>query len=139
VAKVITEHISDLSSWVMIDFCAGGGGPTPSIEKVINRNRRPGAAKGASAAGEPVQFVLTDLHPHAENWSKAAARSPNIHFEPDPVDASAAAQTMIDKYAAGASGRKKVFRMFHLSFHHFDDPLAKAILKNTVETSDGFG
>lgn len=31
-----------------------------------------------------------------------------------------------------------MFRLFNLAFHHFDDPLAKAILKNTLETSDGF-
>jgi hypothetical protein len=30
------------------------------------------------------------------------------------------------------------FRLFNLAFHHFEDPLAKAILKNTLETSDGF-
>ncbi len=128
---MLARNVPDLPSWAMIDFCAGGGGPTPAIERIVNAALPTGA--------DPVRFVLTDLHPHAENWAAAAAASPNILYEAEPVDASAAARSLIDKYAVVDGKRKKVFRLFNLAFHHFDDPLAKEILKNTVETSDGFG
>jgi hypothetical protein len=33
--------------------------------------------------------------------------------------------------------KKRIFRLFNLSFHHFDDESAIKLLKNTMETSDG--
>lgn len=79
--------------------------------------------------------MLTDLHPNTESWARAAARSEHIGYEPKSVDAAHAPRELVDGYT---SKGKKVFRLFNLAFHHFDDPLAKAILKNTLETSDGF-
>lgn len=32
----------------------------------------------------------------------------------------------------------KVFRLYCLSFHHFDDKMAKKVLQSTMETADGF-
>ncbi|CAK7227021.1 hypothetical protein SBRCBS47491_006428 [Sporothrix bragantina] len=123
------------SPWYMVDFCAGGGGPTPSIERILN---------GKVDSATPVQFVLTDLHPHVDDWAVAAAASPNVRYAAQPVDASAADPKAILQEAFGSSGASvapnaRVCRLFSLAFHHFDDPLARDILKNTVETSDGFG
>ncbi|KAI8626447.1 hypothetical protein F5Y19DRAFT_223366 [Xylariaceae sp. FL1651] len=83
-----------------------------------------------------VKFILTDLHPHVESWEKAARQSPYLAYVSEPVDAAAAPPDLIIQNKAGGKG---VFRLFNLAFHHFDDGLARAILKNTVETSDGFG
>ena len=94
------------------------------------------AEQGNAERHGPVRFVLTDLHPHEENWRRAAERSANIGYEASSVDAANVPPAMLDGYKKDG---KKVFRLFNLAFHHFDDPLAKAILKNTVETSDGFG
>jgi hypothetical protein len=71
----------------------------------------------------------------AASWA-----SPNIRYEPQPVDAGAAPPQMLERYAQSgrAGGRKKLLRLFNLAFHHLDDAAAKAVLKNTVETSDGF-
>lgn len=66
----------------------------------------------------------------------AARGSPHLTYVPTPVDAAAAPRELIQR---GEAGGKGVFRLFNLAFHHFDDVLARAILKNTVETSDGFG
>jgi hypothetical protein len=94
-------------------------------------------ANGTSApANKPVSFVLTDLHPHPESWSHLSSLSPNLTYIPTSVDASAAPPSLIGRYT---SQSLKTFRLYNLAFHHFDDPLARAILKNTVETSDGFG
>ncbi|OLN95982.1 hypothetical protein CCHL11_07094 [Colletotrichum chlorophyti] len=117
-----------LPSYTFIDFCAGSGGPTPAIERAVNRHL-------AAQKRPAVNFVLTDLHPNPDSWARAAAKSDHIGYEPRSVDAAAAPGDLVAGYA---SGGKKVFRLFNLAFHHFDDPLASAILKNTLETSDGF-
>ncbi|KAK4230178.1 hypothetical protein QBC38DRAFT_470236 [Podospora fimiseda] len=129
------------SKYVFIDFCAGAGGPTPQIEKHINsslthhHSRKSPQVSYAQAAArpEPVKFILTDLHPHEELWSAFASASPNLTFIPESVDASNAPASLTQQQG------KKVFRLFNLAFHHFDDTLARKILKNTVDTSDGFG
>lgn len=148
-----------LSSYTYIDFCAGSGGPTPRIERFINRRLR-------EASLPPVDFVLTDLHPNPEAWARISAKSQHVLYEPGPVDASNPGAAFLDHYASRAKERapergtakrvnsstiangtsvnprkqppQKIFRLFNLAFHHFDDPLARAILKNTLETSHGF-
>ncbi|KAF6791744.1 hypothetical protein CSOJ01_14259 [Colletotrichum sojae] len=117
-----------LPSYTFIDFCAGSGGPTPAIERTVNRH--------LTAQKQPnVDFVLTDLYPNPESWARAAAKSDHIGYERQSIDAANAPRELL----AGYLGKdKKIFRLFNLAFHHFDDPLAQAILKNTLENSDGF-
>jgi hypothetical protein len=156
VAQVLSKKLNtSIRDYVFIDFCAGGGGPTPAIEQELNRsldspsssptlapsaaptiNGVPPSYAEVAAAPAPVRFVLTDLHPHVADWRKAAAASPNLSYVAESVDAAHAPADLVGRYK---SQGQKVFRLFNLAFHHFDDPLAKAILKNTVETSDGFG
>lgn len=83
----------------------------------------------------PCQFVLTDLHPHVEEWAVAARDSRNVSYEAGSVDAANVPPELVERFTREG---KKVCRLFSLAFHHFDDPLAKAILRNTVETSDAF-
>lgn len=152
-SRVLASQLGPrVRSYVYIDFCAGGGGPTPSIEKHLNgslsssslhpagpKSYADAAATGAPAQvngdSEPVKFVLTDLHPHPDDWAIAARESPNISYEPGSVDAANVPPELVGRYKKEG---KKVMRLFSLAFHHFDDPLARAILKNTVETSDAF-
>ncbi|KAK1759770.1 hypothetical protein QBC47DRAFT_373033 [Echria macrotheca] len=160
VARLISSQLgSSVRDYVFIDFCAGGGGPTPSIEKHLNQtisssspcssssssltngtssgsNASYAAVAAASPPLRPVRFVLTDLHPHLPDWKKAASLSPNLSYIPTSVDAAHAPADLVGRYK---SQGQKVFRLYNLAFHHFDDPLARAILKNTLDTSDGFG
>ncbi|KAK3349108.1 hypothetical protein B0T25DRAFT_632675 [Lasiosphaeria hispida] len=163
VAHILSTNLATtVRDYVFIDFCAGGGGPTPSIEKHLNQTisttpptatittngtgHSPSPAHDDSSyaavaaapppPAQPVRFILTDLHPHVDAWKKAALLSPNLSFVRTSVDAAHAPGDLVGGYKAEG---KKVFRLFNLAFHHFDDPLARAILKNTVETSDGFG
>ncbi|PSR81557.1 hypothetical protein BD289DRAFT_438942 [Coniella lustricola] len=130
---------------VVVDYCAGGGGPIPMIAKHINKDLQ---------HQQPVHFVLTDLHPHIHNWALAAAASPHIHYAPSSVDAANSPPGLLDlvepplppELAGKRTGSSadagvqapRIFRTFHLSFHHFDDPLALAILRDTMNTSAGF-
>ncbi|KAI1124575.1 hypothetical protein F5Y10DRAFT_249142 [Nemania abortiva] len=153
VANILRRELDgSVSSYAYIDFCAGAGGPTPYIEQALNQqlstttttlsngsSPAPSYAAVAAQNGpqrEGVKFVLTDLHPHVESWEKAARQSPHLTYVSTSVDAAAAPPELIMQSKAGGKG---VFRLFNLAFHHFDDGLARAILKNTVETSDGFG
>ena len=166
---------SSLPSYTFVDFCAGAGGPTPSIERCINekflrKSSMPtsmsnGVSEGAWMSKKPkkqpngnnngnnapngVDFVLTDLFPNTPAWSKAAKRSEHIHYVAQSVDAANAppdllAQAGFPTYGTTGtpSGRKsssrKIFRLYNLAFHHFPDPLAEAILLNTLSTADGF-
>lgn len=63
----------------------------------------------------------------------AAAKSANLRYVTRSVDAGDAPRDL------GQGQGKKVFRLFHLAFHHFDDGLGRRILKNTLATSEGFG
>tara|TARA_R110002060_G_scaffold52073_1_gene63014 strand:+ start:1068 stop:1514 length:447 start_codon:yes stop_codon:yes gene_type:complete len=148
-----------VTSYTYVDFCAGAGGPTPFIEKDLNAqlsSHTPASPYTASlnaskaaltprsphAATSPrtltpdngaVQFILTDLHPHIPDWTEASKRSENLTFVSDPVDAANAPASL-----NGKDGRK-IFRLYNLAFHHFEDKLGLDILRNTIETADGFG
>ncbi|CZS92709.1 uncharacterized protein RAG0_03234 [Rhynchosporium agropyri] len=144
----------DVTKYTYVDFCAGAGGPTPFIEKDLNAKlssqdstwsdaskaelkprsgQMNGAAKSRSSENGAVQFILTDIHPHIPDWTVASKRSENLTFVSDSVDAANAPSSL------NGTDERKIFRLYNLAFHHFDDPLALDILRNTIETADGFG
>ncbi|KAL9945126.1 hypothetical protein ACHAQF_006044 [Verticillium nonalfalfae] len=144
-ADILEREIgqASLPSHTFIDFCAGSGGPTPTIERILNRRL-------AAASLPAATFVLTDLHPNPTSWSRAAAASSNLVYEPDPIDASAAPPSLLAQHrgsspvsisspsATKKKEKKEIFRLFNLAFHHFPDPLARRILRDTLSTSSGF-
>lgn len=151
VARQLYKTLGDtVADYTYVDFCAGAGGPTPLIEQHLNsqlssRDEQTsllsdGASgslrkrtSGAVSDKGPVKFVLTDLHPHIPDWTEAAKQSDNLSYVSESVDAANA--------PAGLAGKdgKKIFRLYNLAFHHFDDDLGSDILRNTIETADGFG
>ncbi|ELR08083.1 hypothetical protein GMDG_02910 [Pseudogymnoascus destructans 20631-21] len=123
-----------VTEYTYVDFCAGAGGPTPCIERELNQKLAPKKSPSANGdTNESVKFVMTDLHPHIADWKGACSKSKNLTFVSKPVDATNAPADLI------LGDGKKVFRMFNLAFHHFDDSLGRDILKNTLENSHGFG
>ncbi|KAJ4393634.1 hypothetical protein N0V93_002847 [Gnomoniopsis smithogilvyi] len=177
VAKILADELGEhVSDYVFVDYCAGGGGPTPFIERYLNSpsNKQDGHGEADAAAttttttnghtagangivtrskrktnGEgdgglqrkPVHFVLTDLHPHIPNWSLAAADSPQIHYAPRSIDASASPPDLlstVEPPLPPSSSPAKTFRTFNLAFHHLPTPLASSVLADTLSTSSGF-
>ncbi|KOC13628.1 hypothetical protein AFLA70_114g002930 [Aspergillus flavus AF70] len=122
-ADLILGHIKDPDSFTFVDLCAGAGGPTGTLEHVLNAKLR---AEGKSAA----RFVLTDLHPRVEEWSAISRRRENISFVSEPMDAA--------KCERVAPTNRKECRIFNLCFHHFDDLLASTILRKATESADSF-
>ena len=136
------RHIlgKNIRSYTFVDFCSGAGGPTPEIENVVNADLRVrgNQRNGDVADARGVDFVMTDIFPHLAAWQAAAKRSENLHYVSAPVDASDSPQNLLALANAPAQDKKKIFRLFSLAFHHFDDPLAAKILRNTLSTSSGF-
>lgn len=142
VAGILSRVVNDkIRQYTYVDFCAGAGGPTPTIEKELNSKLNSSTNKSSqnsnstetTESNAPIQFVLTDLHPHIPDWTEIAKRNDNITFFSEPVDATKVPASLI------GNNKKKIFRLFNLSFHHFDDKLGSDILENTLETADGFG
>ena len=124
--------------YTYVDFCSGAGGPTPIIEKELNKQLQLAAeSRKEHASSAAAQFLLTDLHPHIKAWKSVAERSPNLGYIPEPVNATSAPKDLLDGYIRSQQSQKQL-RLFSLAFHHFPDHLAIAILENALETSDGF-
>ncbi|KAJ4424418.1 hypothetical protein N0V82_000940 [Gnomoniopsis sp. IMI 355080] len=164
VAKIFADELGDhVSDYVFVDYCAGGGGPTPFIERYLNSPRdtqddgdgdkavndgvvtrsksKPNGRGDGAPQTKPIHFVLTDLHPHIHNWSLAAAASPQIHYAPRSIDASASPPDLlssIEPPLPATSSRPRTFRTFNLAFHHLPTPLASSVLADTLSTSSGF-
>ncbi|KAM0356188.1 hypothetical protein ACHAPU_000583 [Fusarium lateritium] len=125
-AQVLIDQLdTSLTDFTFIDFCAGGGGPTPSIARTVNTHLR-------SRGSDPARFIMTDLHPNVDAWERVAQKNPLLTYERTSVDATAAPKHLVSR-----DDGTKPFRLFNLAFHHFDDDLATAILRDTVETSEG--
>lgn len=167
VARKLLEVLGDsLPEYTVVDFCSGAGGPTCEIERVVNNGRDNGAGEGGMEKGEVkkrkpngkdrdesspsvsksdgVDFILTDLHPHISAWGTASRRSPHLRYVPSPIDASAAPSNLLSlaeppgPSTPSSSYKKKQLHIFSLAFHHFPDPLARRILRNTLATSHAF-
>ncbi|KAL2814685.1 hypothetical protein BDW59DRAFT_176386 [Aspergillus cavernicola] len=121
---VIEEHLRDLSSYTIVDVCAGAGGPTPFIESELNR-------KTESKDQEPVRFVLTDMFPPVDVWAGIAKKQPNVAYVDRSVDARSVGRLE-------ESQSRKECRIFNICFHHFDDDDAAGILRSAVQSSDAF-
>lgn len=144
-AEVLQSELpGDLSSYTFVDFCAGGGGPTPEIERVVNGSLRAREGRddgGVGGAGEDggeeeareAVFVMTDLFPNVESWKRLVRGRKSLFFEEKSVDARDGGEVV-----KGWKGNGRVCRLFNLAFHHFDDELAGDILKDTLENSDAF-
>ncbi|RDI84824.1 hypothetical protein Vi05172_g5455 [Venturia inaequalis] len=122
----------------LVDFCSGAGGPIPTIEKLVNEARK-------SKGKPPLPFLLCDLHPHIDHWMKHSRESPNLSFIPQKVDATDPPIAVTSLSSANSRSEDgefasdtKVFRLYCLSFHHFDDTMAKKVLESTMNTADGF-
>ncbi|KAL5376109.1 hypothetical protein DPSP01_010702 [Paraphaeosphaeria sporulosa] len=121
------------------EFCAGSSGPTPTFERLINQHR-------VNMKEPPIRFTMSDLYPNREAWDGLMGTSEWLSLEYDPVNAISPPPKAMSLGLAlnkqpnehNNTDRRRVFRLFNCSFHHFDDELARKIMESTMETSDGF-
>ncbi len=130
ILDTLSTYPSDSSSpeIMIVDFASGAGGPTPTIERIVNTERRRRGEK-------EIVFTLSDIKPHVEAWRRASKKSMWLDYVDSSVDATDPPQEVMSDYSGKS---KKVFRLYCLAFHHFDDGMAKKVLESTLETSDGF-
>jgi hypothetical protein len=101
----------------VLEIGSGGGGPATILSRAIARH-----------GGTPPTFLLTDLHPRVDAWTRARAAQPGvIDFEPSSVDATCVP-------AALAEGR---VRSIINVLHHFPRGLASAVLEDAVRGGRG--
>ena len=100
---------SELPSYTFVDFCAGAGGPTPSIERSVNKallqqSSEPGSISNGVSEGtwmskKPKKqaqkkisngddFILPDHYPNPPARSKAAKRSAHLHNDSQTIAAA---------------------------------------------------
>jgi hypothetical protein len=131
VASILSRTLSSaVRDYTYVDFCAGAGGPSAFIEKAWNNNHD---QSHGGCADKAVKFILTDLHPHISAWSKAVIGRNHLSFVEEPVDATDTPSSL------ASGGGRKIFRLYNLAFHHFNDELACSMLRETLDTADGFG
>lgn len=106
------------------------GNPPNTALRQRTTSRDPGPATS------DVAFVLTDLAPHPAAWHPLCASRPSLHYVAAPVDAAAAPDSHALLAGLGLPTDRRILRTFHLSFHHFPDALAVAILRDTFRTAD---
>ncbi|KAL8907426.1 MAG: hypothetical protein Q9207_001396 [Kuettlingeria erythrocarpa] len=86
-----------------------------------------------------VDFILTDLFPHIPSWKLACSTSPHLHYIPQPIDACSTPRDLTSLTSSPQPlPPRKPFHLFSLAFHHFPDPLARAVLRNALRNSSGF-
>jgi hypothetical protein len=101
----------------VLDLCSGAGGPAAILAGELARN-------GERAP----RFLLTDLQPHPETWTRLRDAHPGvIDFVPQPVDA-----TRIPPHLGGQRARVIINAL-----HHFPPHLAGAILLGACAGAPG--
>jgi len=104
-----------------VDLCSGGGGPAAEIAYEFSKSL------SSSASSANVRLTFSDLFPNIpaftslkEQWAKVAENNKSssfvVDFCPTPLDATQC--------------QLKGIRTLYGSFHHFERPLASAILTN---------
>ncbi|RAL12847.1 FAD/NAD(P)-binding domain-containing protein [Aspergillus homomorphus CBS 101889] len=121
--EVFRKYLPDLTSYTVVDLCAGAGGPTPVLERELNQTL-------AKHGKRPVTFLLTDLYPHLDAWQRINKKQPSVSYLAEPVDARS--------HRRYADAERKECRIFNICFHHFDDEDARGILRSAVRSADAF-
>ncbi|MBI2061063.1 MAG: hypothetical protein HYT87_15045 [Nitrospirae bacterium] len=100
----------------IIDMGSGGSGPQVRMESLFRK------------AGYPVRITLTDKYPNTGAFHRAAQESGGrIEFISTPVDAAAVPHDL--------KGVRTIFN----AFHHMPSPVARAILRDAVESGAPIG
>jgi len=117
IVPLIIEGMNRSNAKQVIDLCSGGGG---AIEQIQNDLRQ--------LSDDEIKIILTDKYPNTRAYEFLKAKTKGaISFPDTAVDAASVPATL------------KGFRTIFSGFHHFNNSLAKAVLKNAVDAKSGIG
>lgn len=116
IAPLLQSAVDASGSRSIVDMCSGAGGPWLDLSQKLHGN------------APALHIWLTDKYPNLRAIQNMRSVSENhITFYPDPVD------------AMKVPGELKGFRTMFTSFHHFLPEVARAILQDAVDASQGIG
>jgi hypothetical protein len=117
IVPLIIEGMNSSNSNQVIDLCSGGGG---AIEQIQNDLKKVSDAE--------IKIILTDKYPNTSAYEFLSAKTDGaISFVDTSIDATDVPPTL------------RGFRTIFSGFHHFNNRMAKAVLKNAVDTRSGIG
>lgn len=115
VTVLIQETLTQTHSNQIIDLCSGGGG---AIEQIYICLQKQSVNK--------IKIIITDKYPNKNAFELLAKKTKNnISFVAGSID------------AANVPAALKGIRTLFSSFHHFNKPFAKSVIKNAVESREG--
>jgi hypothetical protein len=113
IAPVLAAALRRCHATQVVDLCSGAGGIWPRLLPALR------------SQGVDVQVTLTDKFPNLAALERAAAETPGLGFDAEPVSALA------------VPARLAGFRTMFLAFHHFEPQDARAILAAAVRDCQG--
>lgn len=113
-ARKLKEALSDCGETEIVDLCSGGGGPLPTIARILREEQ-----------DYSVGAVLTDLYPDEQVFRAISERHPGVRFVSEPVDAA--------RVPEGWPG----FRTLFSGLHHFEPAAARSILADAACSRKG--
>jgi hypothetical protein len=137
VDKALSIAGSDTYDFVVVDFCSGAGGPIPTIESLVNKRQ-------TQAGNRPIKFLMTDIKPHILSWEILSRENASLGYVSEPVDATNPPAPVISGRCHGlksdveGENPRRVFYLYCLAFHHFDDDMARKVIRSTLHSADGF-
>ncbi|MBC8047343.1 MAG: class I SAM-dependent methyltransferase [Fimbriimonadaceae bacterium] len=117
IIPIINEALNETATDQIIDLCSGGGGP---VEKILDELKK--------ETNKEIKILLTDKYPNKNAFEFLAKKTnAEISFSNISIDATNVPPEM------------KGFRTIFSGFHHFNEPLAKSVIKNAVDCNTGIG
>lgn len=117
VSLKIVELLAHAKTKQVIDLCSGGGGTIEKIQQNILNDYQ-----------QKVPFVLTDIFPNSNAYKYIQQKTQGkISFVSTPVNAANVDVSLV--------GVRTIFS----AFHHFDESVAAAVLKNAVTAKEPIG
>lgn len=117
IVPLLTRAMAASGTTAVVDLCSGSGGPWLKLIRRFSRN------------GAPLsRITMSDLHPDpaASQYMERMTQG-LVRYIPKAVDASDFPRNLIG------------FRTIFSSFHHFDPPMAKSILRHAMKHRVGLG
>ncbi|HEY0134394.1 MAG TPA: hypothetical protein VGB85_09950, partial [Nannocystis sp.] len=115
VVPLLARALQETGDRTLLDLCSGGGGPVPSLRRLLARDH-----------GIDVEARLSDFYPNTAAFERIAAHEQGrVTYEATPIDA-----TRVPRELAG-------FRTMFTCMHHFRPAQAEAILRDAWTADRG--
>ena len=126
--RPLLSRYPGIEETVLIDLCAGAGGPSIRINEYLNE------AKGVNTT-----TVLTDIFPYVRKWNILVSQSPRVTYCPEPVDAldvpTRLTKVDTNKVHSVVSSQASILKVRTVfgAIHHFPPSLVGAMITDCIK------